>query len=158
MTNRVIQHIRSNVVAYVALFVALGGTSYAAINLPANSVGNRQIKNHSITPNKLDPSKTAAVVRFWAVVDSVAGREQVVASRPRARVTAWDAGSDTGAVSWHQSISPKCLVEATSGTGFVRAFAQSSTGTGAFVQFSPFTPSGAHTAGLAYITVLCPQS
>ena len=39
MTNRVVQHIRSNAVAYVALFVALGGTSYAALKLPANSVG-----------------------------------------------------------------------------------------------------------------------
>jgi hypothetical protein len=157
MLNRVVQHIRSNVVAYVALFVALGGTSYAALNLPANSVGSKQIKNHSITPIKLDPSKTGAVVRFWAVVDLVGGREQVVASRPRARITAWDSASDTGALSWHQSISPKCLVEATSGTGFVRAFAQTSAGAGAFVQFSPFTPSGVHTAGLAYITVLCPQ-
>ena len=35
---------RHNVVAYLALFVALGGTSYAAIRLPANSVGARQIK------------------------------------------------------------------------------------------------------------------
>ena len=69
MMNRVVQHIRSNVVAYVALFVALGGTSYAALKLPANSVGTKQIKNHSITPIKLDPSKTGAVVRFWAVVD-----------------------------------------------------------------------------------------
>ena len=42
MTSRVVQHIRSNVVAYIALFVALGGTSYAAIKLPANSVGTRQ--------------------------------------------------------------------------------------------------------------------
>ena len=68
MMNRVVQHIRSNVVAYVALFVALGGTSYAALKLPANSVGTKQIKNHSITPIKLDPSKTGAVVRFWASV------------------------------------------------------------------------------------------
>ena len=68
MMNRVVQHIRSNVVAYVALFVALGGTSYAALKLPANSVGTKQIKNHSITPIKLDPSKTGAVVRFWAIL------------------------------------------------------------------------------------------
>src|SRR3954463_11768089 len=99
MATRFFAHLRGNVVAYVALFVALGGTSYAALKLPANSVGTKQIKNHSITPIKLDPSKTGAVVRFWAVVDSVAGREQVVASRPRARITAWDAGSDTGALS-----------------------------------------------------------
>ncbi len=33
----------ANVVATVALFVALGGSSYAALELPANSVGQRQI-------------------------------------------------------------------------------------------------------------------
>ncbi len=89
MLNRVVQHIRSNVVAYVALFVALGGTSYAALRLPANSVGTQQIKNHSITPVKLDPSKTGAVVRFWAVVDASVGarREQVTASTPDVRAS-----------------------------------------------------------------------
>jgi hypothetical protein len=37
-------HLRQNAVAYVALFAALGGTSYAAIKLPSNSVGTKQIK------------------------------------------------------------------------------------------------------------------
>jgi hypothetical protein len=37
-------HLRPNAVAYVALFVALTGTSYAAIKLPANSVGTKQIR------------------------------------------------------------------------------------------------------------------
>ena len=89
MLNRVVQHIRSNAVAYVALFVALGGTSYAALKLPANSVGTKQIKNHSITPIKLDPSKTGAVVRFWAIVDASGSGERVLAADPRqARVHA----------------------------------------------------------------------
>ena len=97
MLNRVVQHIRSNVVAYVALFVALGGTSYAALKLPANSVGTKQIKNHSITPIKLDPSKTAAVVRFWAIAGLASGiGEQVVASRPERGSPHWDPASDTG--------------------------------------------------------------
>ena len=64
--SRVFNHFRSNVVAYVALFVALGGTSYAAVNLPAGSVGNRQLKNHSVTPIKLDPGSIAGYVRDWA--------------------------------------------------------------------------------------------
>ena len=41
------------VVACVALAVALGGTSYAAINLPANSVGTKQIKNSAVTAAKV---------------------------------------------------------------------------------------------------------
>jgi hypothetical protein len=156
--NRLLQHIRSNAVAYVALFVALGGTSYAALKLPANSVGNRQIKNHSITPNKLDPSKIGAVVRYWAVLDSApVNSEQVIASRPRARITAWDAASSTGFVSWHQPIGANCVVNATGGAGFVRAFIEPLPNDRAFVQFSPFTPTGQPATGLVYITVLCPQ-
>ena len=40
-------------VACIALFVALGGTSYAAIVLPANSVGTKQIKNNAVTAAKI---------------------------------------------------------------------------------------------------------
>jgi hypothetical protein len=46
----VLRHLRHNVVAYAALLFALGGTSYAATTalLPANSVGTRQVINHSL--------------------------------------------------------------------------------------------------------------
>jgi hypothetical protein len=43
-------------VALLALFVALGGTSYAAVKLPANSVGSKQIKKKAVTPAKVAPS------------------------------------------------------------------------------------------------------
>jgi hypothetical protein len=43
----------SNVVAFVALFVALGGGAYAAIKLPANSVGTKQLKNGAVTSAKV---------------------------------------------------------------------------------------------------------
>jgi hypothetical protein len=56
----------SNVMSTVALFVALGGASYAASALPARSVGTRQLKSGSVgtqqladnavTPRKLAPS------------------------------------------------------------------------------------------------------
>lgn len=38
----------TTIVAYLALFAALGGTSYAAINLPRNSVGPKQIKKAAV--------------------------------------------------------------------------------------------------------------
>jgi hypothetical protein len=41
------------VVACVALSVALGGTSYAAIKLPANSVGTKQLKKNAVTSIKV---------------------------------------------------------------------------------------------------------
>jgi hypothetical protein len=46
----VLRHLRHNLVAYAALLFALGGTSYAATTalLPANSVGTRQVINHSL--------------------------------------------------------------------------------------------------------------
>jgi hypothetical protein len=43
----------ANVVATLALFIALGGASYAAVKLPKNSVGTRQIKNNAITGAKI---------------------------------------------------------------------------------------------------------
>jgi hypothetical protein len=41
------------VVACIALIVALGGTSYAAIKLPANSVGTKQLKRGAVTGPKV---------------------------------------------------------------------------------------------------------
>src|SRR3954469_4014829 len=46
-------HLRGNVIAYVALFAALGGTSYAAVKLPANSVGSKQLKKNAVTAAKI---------------------------------------------------------------------------------------------------------
>jgi len=39
----------ANVMASIAVFVALGGTSVAAVSLKKNSVGSNQIKNSSLT-------------------------------------------------------------------------------------------------------------
>lgn len=43
----------SNVMATVAVFVALGGTSYAAITLPRNSVGSNQIKSSAVSTSEV---------------------------------------------------------------------------------------------------------
>ncbi len=43
----------ANVVATLALFVALGGASYAVATLPANSVGARQLEPRSVTRRAL---------------------------------------------------------------------------------------------------------
>jgi hypothetical protein len=49
------------VVALVALFVALGGSAYAALKLPKNSVGAAQLKKSAVTPTKLSPAAKAAL-------------------------------------------------------------------------------------------------
>ncbi|MFZ0040003.1 MAG: hypothetical protein WAK93_01745 [Solirubrobacteraceae bacterium] len=43
----------ATLIALVALFVALGGTSYAAFSLPKNSVGSKQLKNNAVTTAKI---------------------------------------------------------------------------------------------------------
>jgi hypothetical protein len=43
----------ANVVSVIALVVALGGSAYAAISLPKNSVGTAQLKNNAITKKKI---------------------------------------------------------------------------------------------------------
>ena len=43
----------ANVASTLALVVALGGTSYAAVALPRNSVGNKQLKTSAVTSSKV---------------------------------------------------------------------------------------------------------
>ena len=43
----------SMAVAFLALLVALGGTSYAVAQLPANSVGSKQLKKNAVTAAKV---------------------------------------------------------------------------------------------------------
>lgn len=61
--KRIAGHLRANLVGYVALFATLGGISYAAAKLPANSVGTKQLKAGAVTKEKLDPALTAAFTK-----------------------------------------------------------------------------------------------
>jgi len=53
MAKIMLNHLRRNAVAYLALFIALGGTSYAVSRLPANSVDTPQLVNGAVTAPKL---------------------------------------------------------------------------------------------------------
>jgi hypothetical protein len=50
----------ANVVACMALFVALGGVGYAATKLPKNSVGSKQLKNGAVSTAKLKAKAVTA--------------------------------------------------------------------------------------------------
>jgi hypothetical protein len=50
---RLIGYLRRNHLAFLALFFAIGGTSYAAVRLAPNSVGNRQLRNRSVSLVKI---------------------------------------------------------------------------------------------------------
>jgi hypothetical protein len=154
--HRIVNHLRGNVVAYLALFIALGGASYAAVSVPANSVGTRQLRNHSVTPVKLDPGKIGASVRAWAVIQD---GTKVIAARPRARITSWDPTFAAGVVSWGSAISRSCFPLASAGGDSVQVSVLSSGRGTSAVHYQVFTTQGQYdpTAATISVAVFCPQ-
>jgi hypothetical protein len=136
--KKAVSHLRANAIAYLALFVALGGTSYAAISIPRNSVGTRQLRNGavtgrklgkgSVTPATLDGRSIAGYVAFWARVDQSG---QVLASSVPATTTNWASGA--GYITFHRVLSTDCFPLANIappqlGVGYVSSNSQSSDG------------------------------
>src|SRR5581483_10317527 len=70
------------VVSFVALFVALGGVGYAATQLPANSVGNAQLKNGSVGNWKLKSN----AVGGRKIINGAVGAKQVNSTQVQLRV------------------------------------------------------------------------
>ena len=79
------------VVSFVALFVALGGASYAATQLPANSVGRAQLQNGSVGNWKLKSNAVGA----RKIINGSVGAKQVNSSQVQLRVSS---ACSTGAV------------------------------------------------------------
>lgn len=128
----------ANIVATLALFIALGGSSYAALNLPRNSVGPAQIRtaavgtsevrNRSLQTTDLSPTARralrgtkgdpgaagppgAAAIRYFAAV-SAAG-ERVRGNATSSVHTVGGSGSYT--VGFGQNLSG-CVYSAVVGT------------------------------------------
>jgi hypothetical protein len=66
----------ANVIATLALFVALGGSTYAALHLKKNSVGAKQLKKHSVTNVKL----ADGAVNSAKIADGSVGTSDISAS------------------------------------------------------------------------------
>jgi hypothetical protein len=49
------------VISSVALFLSLGGAGYAAVFLPANSVGSYQLRSNAVTYKKIEPGAVGIV-------------------------------------------------------------------------------------------------
>lgn len=111
--NRIFEQVRANAIAYTALFVALGGSSYAAWNIPAGSISGRQIKNHVLDPVKLNPKYITQSIRAWASINK---RGQVIASSPHAKILG-SVGRDQ--VTWPLAFGRHCepLVNVNNPTG-----------------------------------------
>jgi hypothetical protein len=160
--TRLVHHIRSNVVAYLALFIALGGTSYAAISVPRNSVGAPQIRNHSITAVKFNQKSIAASVRAWVNLQWRGSHVVATASSSRVLVSSAQQGVS---VTWPHTqfpqncsadATPQISLNATSHWGFVTATFHPTESGGALLILSGFTPTGQQVAQPADVLIVCP--
>ena len=70
-------------VSFLALFVALGGVSWAAIHIPPNSVGSAQLKNFSVGNVKLGPNSVGP----RKIIPGSVGATQVDPTQVQLRVT-----------------------------------------------------------------------
>ena len=123
MIGRTLNYISHHAIAILALvcsLLALAGASYAATQLPKNSVGSAQIKQGAVSPTKFS-KQIGGYVRLYAKL-TPAGK--IIYASPGAKVTQWAlAGSGSGAgitgtISWrHQMASNKsCAALATAGS------------------------------------------
>jgi hypothetical protein len=71
------------IVSFLALFVALGGASWAAFRLPVHSVGNAQLQNFSVGNAKLRPNSVGA----GKIIAGAVGARQVNSSQVQLRVS-----------------------------------------------------------------------
>jgi hypothetical protein len=109
--------------------LSLAGASYAALELPAGSVGARQLKNHAITPVKFDSTVIGGSVRHWAQVDA---QGSVITASGSARAAR---GGNQIEVNWGDKFSARCVALST-----VRGHGDAQVGTvEAFIE-----PQGTH--------------
>jgi hypothetical protein len=160
-------HLKSNAIAYAALFVALGGTSYAAVNLPNGSVGTRQIRNSavtnkkiangSLTPAKFSGKNVNGSIAMWARISATG---VVVASKPHATVIGYNPATASGRISWGRSIPVPCFslatVDGLPGGGFASVATLNQPHPPAYVVFHTFSPGGELTSEPVNVAVVCP--
>lgn len=162
--------IRSNAIAWIALFVALGGTSYAAISIPDGSVGTRQLRSGAVTSSKLarravsaanlNPASIAGHIADWA---QIRADGHVNSSRPRATVVSSDPSRGLYQVYWHRSIPSGCIAVANpvnvaplTAPATADTFGPSGRGRSSHILVSTFDAGGSNVPENVNVLVVCP--
>ena len=114
--TRIAGFLKQNAIALAALFVALGGTSYAAIAIPKNSIGPRQLRKgavtatkiHSgaITPGKLSSKSFGGRILYFAEIEN--NGAVAVSSPAGIKTSAWNPSAG-GEVSFPRPIPRGCF-------------------------------------------------
>jgi hypothetical protein len=168
MLRSVLAAVRRNAIASLALTVAvlaLAGGAYATLRLPAGSVTNRAIANHTITPGKLNTSRAESFggyVRDWAIVDSAG---QVTASNREAG-NGGPAGAPAGfyAIVWNSGKStvdrikrcvPEVTVQGSPAFSAPGAFATAVIDSASGVDVHTYSASGTAAPEGFYVVVVC---
>ena len=103
MISKTLNYISHHAIAILALvcsLLALAGASYAATQLPKNSVGNAQIKQGAVAPPKFS-KQIGGYVRLYAKL-TPAGK--IIYATPGAKVTQWAPSSYRH--HWHDHLAP----------------------------------------------------
>jgi len=96
---RIGRYLANNAIGFLALFIALGGVSYAAVKIPPHSVGTKQLKAHAVGAKQLKASAVgSAQIRNGGVSAADLGR--VLTSRVRTHTTQYDPSSSSHTMTW----------------------------------------------------------
>jgi hypothetical protein len=120
MIGKTLSYISHHAIAILALvcsLLALAGASYAAIQLPKNSVGNAQIKQGAVAPPKFS-KEIGGYVRMYAKVSATG---KLLSASPHATLTNWgDSGNNGpsgGIITWKSTAPAQCPAFATAQNG-----------------------------------------
>lgn len=103
------RYLKQNALGAIAIFIALGGTGYAAISIPRDSVGTRQLRDGAVTSAKLDAKQIGGTIFAWAYVDADG---KVLASHGLRRGVARGAGGVYGFTLTNQRVPKGCAATA----------------------------------------------
>lgn len=157
--TRIIDFLKRNAIAMAALFIALGGTSYAAIAIPTNSVGTRQLRNGAVTPTKLASGIGGEV---FAVTELNAAGGVVMSTPKHVKVEDWRTNTpglinEGGIIYYPMRIPKSCLPVATSNS-FVNTLGEDHLpGVAAVRAGRSGVQVGSDSAAFITVAVICPR-